>query len=819
MSYGLIYTIPFKSRLNNSFQVNIEKDDYTGASTELQGAGSEAFTVDIDEPDNDFRYTPTIGSTAKIKIIGSDYLQSLYSDNYQEYRVTLLENGNPVWMGFIKPENYTQDYVNDLFELDIDCLSGINVLQYIKYTQQGVDERIFVSLWNLTKLIVNELKLNYNAIYIPHVYADSAADYTTYDNVLAKMEVSEANFFDDLNSTTTIINEEGDSEVISDENPWKLQDLLENICRLLHWTCVDWDGSLYFVDPDWSGEYLEYTADLSSFIIIEKYSVGNELGFAGSDHTLDILPGYNKVTVKTSNYNAGDVFPTESFDDLTELETDDYSNGSNRCRKIFLQPKNWNPSLYNGFTDPNRVKLTNWINITDRNSKPGAQLIKRANYAVDKNGNPVEKGTSTSYTNYSYEDLIQVRFYTGTVTHFVFNEKRPIFGFTGKLPCVIYADGAISINMSVQLSSANLSNDILAFGDKISADAFGNYPVIYLTFILQIGNYYWDGTSWTTTSSTFSVATYNDSTNGYIYNGDFVAIKGNKTLSMPYNGMDGYIIPLPDTPISGELKFKMIDVLFEGDYAYSTDKFNLFIKDLKLSYQLKDTYNVDSDTDRVYENLTSACEVDRLDLSAGVSTAGNITIGLGGANFTTTVTTAYSTAILLAAFLATQTFDGWTVNYISGNNYLTFTNKEYGTCATPTIDFGSTGAAGAMSVALAGFGTYFANELDEIEEKISSYNYDGLCYSKILLNDAYLTDNLYSAIDSGTIRPEEKLIKRIANYYSAVKIKLTQVLKKDDSITPLSTFTDSYMSGKTFSMFCGNIDFQNDSFSIIMLEQ
>ena len=84
-------------------------------------------------------------------------------------------------------------------------------------------------------------------------------------------------------------------------------------------------------------------------------------------------------------------------------------------------------------------------------------------------------------------------------------------------------------------------------------------------------------------------------------------------------------------------------------------------------------------------------------MSAGVSTAGNITIGLDGINFALPVTTAYSNAILLAAFLATQTFDGWTTNYLSGNNYLTFTNKEYGTCVTPTIDLGSTGAAGAMS--------------------------------------------------------------------------------------------------------------------------
>jgi elongation factor P hydroxylase len=112
----------------------------------------------------------------------------------------------------------------------------------------------------------------------------------------------------------------------------------------------------------------------------------------------------------------------------------------------------------------------------------------------------------------------------------------------------------------------------------------------------------------------------------------------------------------------------------------------------------------------------------------------------------------------------------------------------------------------------------FANELDEIEFKICSDNNDGVCYSKVILNNGFLNNNLYSALDSGMIRPEEKLIKRIVNFYNDTRIKLTQVLKRDDAITPMSTFIDSYMSNKTFSMMCGSIDYQDDSFTVIMLE-
>lgn len=90
MSYRLIYTVPFASLENIPCVVEIEKENYFGEITELQG-GSSPFTVDI--ADEDFLYIPTRFSTAKISIVGSDYLQSLFSTAYQQYRVTFKRMG------------------------------------------------------------------------------------------------------------------------------------------------------------------------------------------------------------------------------------------------------------------------------------------------------------------------------------------------------------------------------------------------------------------------------------------------------------------------------------------------------------------------------------------------------------------------------------------------------------------------------------------------------------------------------------------------------------------------------------------------------
>ena len=144
MSYGLIYTIPFASFKNEVCIIEIEKKDYTGEAAELIPAEAP-FSVEIE--DDDFIYVPTRFSTANICIVGSDYLQSLYSTAYQQYRVTFKRNNIITWCGFIKPELYTQDYSSKLFELEIECQSAMSTLEFIPYKGIGEEGKVFVSLW------------------------------------------------------------------------------------------------------------------------------------------------------------------------------------------------------------------------------------------------------------------------------------------------------------------------------------------------------------------------------------------------------------------------------------------------------------------------------------------------------------------------------------------------------------------------------------------------------------------------------------------------------------------------------------------------
>ena len=108
--------------------------------------------------------------------------------------------------------------------------------------------------------------------------------------------------------------------------------------------------------------------------------------------------------------------------------------------------------------------------------------------------------------------------------------------------------------------------------------------------------------------------------------------------------------------------------------------------------------------------------------------------------------------------------------------------------------------------------------MDEIEFKISSYNNDGACYSKVMLGDDYLQDNLYNCILDDTIRPEEMMITRCINHYSATRIKLTQEIKERADLTPITRLSDTFLVSKKFICTVGSIDCKMNRFECIMIE-
>ena len=777
MSYGEIYRIYVPSIRHNTYVVEIEQKDYTGSSTALKGGG-EPFVTTLD--DDDFVYLPLRLSTAKLSLVGDDALASLFATTYQEYRVTLLRNGVPLWCGFIKPELYTQDYSTPTHEISIDCLSAISALEFVKYTQLDSAGLQFVSLKSLISRAVLAANGRYGKVYIPHTFVNTSTDST---NALMRDDcvISEQNFFDE------------------EDKPMSYKDILEEICRFSHTTLYDDYGNLYFVDHDYTGRYDEWTlvGGSLSLTTADALFVGTQsvqdIGFGGSGHSLDVIAGYNKATVKTNNYNNADkVFPEEDWDKLKALaiemtqmnlvsavsgvikttKTDTVARG--RC--MWLEPKKWSLKMYtgtgktplgedissfynpsNGFYFDNGQIITEEITeITDINSLlyawTGSKEYTGQNYPTQDffetrfgfNSHvygaflgkycewKLNENKTDSITSYNYEDVIFIRKSKSDVAFVrsadLINQSRltcnfknhsGIMTYAGKMPVAAYADGAIAINMQVAFLSYAYNSGLIS-AKTFSDDGFYYSSEYNDNYIIASAGFH----------LTFKLRIgdkYWDGAGWTTVESTFeVKLKFDSVnASAGFASLDtNKTLAMPYNGLEGwiiELAGTMRGELY-FEIANVTD--NCVIKDLSLKYQIKDDYSKDTsdDDDRVYSNVVNA-------------------------------------------------------DYV--------------------------------------------NELDEIEEKISSYNHDGLCYSKVLLGNDYITDNLYETINNTTTRPEELLLRRLVNQYEHPKIKLTQVLMNSNEILrPIDKLTDTYqLAGKKFVITGKETSYRSDTSEIKMIEK
>lgn len=701
MSYGLIYTLPFNGIDGKDYTIKIEKEGYQGTSAELTGQPSP-FTVTLS--DEEFVYTPTRFSTATLHIFGGDYLQDLFSTDYRMCRVTLYEGDRMIWRGFIKPEIYTQDYRNVKFNLDLECYSAMSVLEYVDYKQKG-ESRGFVTLWDLLKQCIEESRGEYGFVYLPHVYGTDQSAFNAWNNPLSEMSVSEQNFFDE------------------DDNPMTYKNVLEEIMKLMNWTCVDYMGDLYFIDiNNQDGEYYQYGPSTFSKVQAGSMSV-QDIGFSGDGHTLDIAPGYNKVTIRCSNYPVGDALPDTSFDTLKYLTSKDTkiyqsnTQGYKVTHYEFMNSENERYKLWaykygseeDDMTDLSSEELKEEIDKAttwELASITGAISVRYDEYNEDKNGN-------ADITDYEFTEQYYIK--TGRRTA----DRTPIFSRNNRIPIMTikgvpaaYSNGAFAIYFSLEML----------------ATMTGGLATYDFHFRLRIGSkyyhggdngYYWD----TNPEPVVGEYTNNlwvdfDDTNANDFKGPYeIQTKGRK-LNDGLDGVKGYVCHLPEDEILyGDMEFTLFGP--HASFVIGSTPANYFaIQNFEFSYAKYSTNNDSEDSDRTYENVVNE-------------------------------------------------------NYI--------------------------------------------NELDEIEFKISSYNNDGACYSKVLFDDKYLENNLYCGITGNTIRPEELLIRRIVDYYSATKLRLTEVLKRAD-ITPITKLTDRTQPGKYFLAMGGEIDYKMNSFKAIMVE-
>lgn len=577
------YRLPFFNYAGESLEIKFYMEDYIGEIETLTGAPSAFVVTGTDE---EFVYEPVRTSTASVSIVTDSLLNDLFSENSHHVAVKLYRGNKLLWTGYVEPEVFTQAYVPIADKLSINCISAIGTLENIQYEKQT--ENGFITAINLLRYIIRSANGGYEKIYIPYVYGSSEVNYSTKKNIFDEITLAEENF-----------TSEG----------MMLDEVLEYFCRFFNWTLYDYEGSLYFVDADWKGEYFSYGEDLVTYEMVTPNTVLlQDIGFGGSDHTIDVLPGYNKVTVKAINNVFDELVENEDLETLKEngfqsVSYDKLSGDDVKVvRKRFLIPEKWELDSYDGDTgekqDPKDAM----------NNSFGSALLKISEYG----GKWERSDFIPDISDYSWTLAVQDR-----VKGKQFQEK-PGEAMSKDLVAIKGAKGAAWMNGALSIDGSIIVpwNDANLAFCKPSGKA-GYADIVY---VLRIGDKYWDGSSWVDSEAEFKIRYENESA------GSPLTVKNTKSPDMPYFGLSGYIIKLPDNaPIIGDLSLKIrrtSEIGFTLESGAGSIKFYGYIyKNPNLNYKKKDgVVDEGENGDRVYENVVNEKFMSELDeIEFGIS--------------------------------------------------------------------------------------------------------------------------------------------------------------------------------------------------------
>lgn len=577
--------MPFTNVDGEALTVQILEDGGTGSPVELTG-GTPPFIVDVN--DEDFLYTPTRFSGATLKLVGSDYLQKLFSTQYQKFKVNLVKAGSVIWTGFITPELYSQDYDNSLFELEIECISALSTLEYIDFKQEGAT----VSLLGIIKKCITESKGDFRAVYIPNVYTSS----------LDGITVSTANFIDEDGKAMT------------------LKECLEEVCKFLNWTVTEYDGCIYFIDMDYiKAGKTSYTNILTSTTTTLSSTINlRDIPSKGNSNLLSILGGYNKAIVIDSDYEVdSDILYPELELNLSggELFKFEKTKDDTIYKKEYY---NSNLELFNYVLSNNSYTTYDKPFNTDKQSA-GAVAMRKTSY-----------GKTEALSKYSWQEMIEIKqksaiILDNSAPYYLYKDiyhngeeikNDPFILNYPAIKCkgnelsylVFDPDIKLCINFDIYLTT-----DKDGFEGDFKPTGLTSVPKLFIPMQLRIGNHYYNGSSWVTDSNTIFKVSTTATPNNYVNTWLQVYNYNDPELNVP--DLNGYIVSFKSIT-TGDIELTIYNPAIN---PYSTPVFenpieSFFIRNIEISTQRVNASKSDSTKqDTKYENVVNEGFINALD--------------------------------------------------------------------------------------------------------------------------------------------------------------------------------------------------------------
>ena len=628
------YKAYFKSIDCHEYEVRFITD-YAASYTELELAGSSPVVITYDSPA--LLFEPIIQSRATIVVNSDGYLEDLFVSHVDDVVVDIYDNtaNKLVWTGYLKPQIYSQGYVNCIESIEFEASDCLAALQYIDYDNVGSYKQIVTFRDIIARVCEKEA--------LDGFYWAKTKKLGNNWLLPENLTISEQNFYTE-----------------DTDEPWKFSEVLEEMCRYLGYTLVQWGSYLFFLDMQafHSSEVMEMYRYLSS----ENFSAGTQTtlntpvvitkdSYMGSGHQISFEPVYNKATVSANFY-----FPKNFIPDIDE---DDYRTNRlggtaiqsievvpNSIRLKHFEAKNLYTPVYldedgkrqydacdidykyyrrimdNQYYEP--VYYTYDLNPTTPSTSelPTSSITKNyisgqlIEYGSIENTNPnaisYELASNISMSKYLLiHQWDKPSFYTVTNLQSHVNDYPPVFKLKSGYRNPIIVDS----NNSFLCLSANAMFERYSYRDYFNPDwtdeySWGSAIRPYLNFKLGIGGKWWNGSGWTTTETSFWVKARTEEVekgsvfmDGNNWNKDRDIL--NNVSFTDWTDADGYKIPLDNSiDMNGTITF-MVNLPAKLQNMMTSEETSginnwCWVSDLALTIHNKQASESDKDSDVVY---------------------------------------------------------------------------------------------------------------------------------------------------------------------------------------------------------------------------
>lgn len=520
--------------------VSISDKDWSGEITELTPASNPFETSEASGEDFLLAIREQSGY---MRVVDEGNLDGLMPMNNMQHQVEFVVDGVVKWVGYMQAAEYSSEW-DELAVVEYPLISAIGVLKGV-YLDETKDMGI-VTLGALIEESLAATGVDYYGIYIPNEVG--AGEWLQP----LQLKVSRYNFF-------TVADNDNDDEETARYDAKTCYEVLEAICAFWGWTLQErgkefWLSSANVTDYTYltawqlyrmaSGEEVanEATIKRGASVALESIEV------AGMGHRRDVVQGKKRVRVSAELNAVGEVVPEVSMDGREEklklqMEYEGLTlpgDGAALLEQMKLYSRSkridgkWEDATYKYDYNTGTWSLYNPDMDGYIVAVNGAQVVEYDRY---------KQADKATKRNYNYTEAIRLAIKADNKTGVMPTEAQAM-----EMPVLSLLSESVANYESGAFVIEGGANGIeMGYFD---ADKVANIPSkqtngkCVLPVMFRVGDKYWNGEEWQSEKAVFSVrvgAQDDEATTS----GTGVIVS-TKTLHMPYNGADGYVMPIEE---------------------------------------------------------------------------------------------------------------------------------------------------------------------------------------------------------------------------------------------------------------------------------